>query len=390
MKRKSVPSQSSIVPAYVLVAVALALGVAALVTSIVAINKSAAATTTTNSLSGWQEYANDPIYNPYGDAVLDEDYFPYVVYDRSRFFGHGNVSFYKMWHQAGTGQIGLSVSRDGIVWSLAALTNLSQAYHICVLYSANGFDGTSAYAYRAWYWNGVASTTISGIQHAESYDGVTWFNASSVTQDAGQPLVDGATPSFFYHLYGPGFVLYNGAPTNVPGAPMTYRYVMYYDISSEGLGPGDNVESEGVAFSSDGFYWVRYGLVPVLISDGTTSLQSNWAQSHIFRVSVLWDATQLLWHMYYSGSNQLLNGLNYAHGIGHAISREGVTWATDANNPIFYYNNGVAWRSGRSYTPFVLQVVANGTAQMWFSGGSGTVAGVNQSIGYATAPYLIV
>jgi len=92
--------------------------------------------------------------------------------------------------------------------------------------------------------------------------------------------------------------------------------------------------------------------------------------------------------MYYSGSNlNFTDGVVYAHGIGHATSRDGVTWSLDASNPTFYYNNGVAWRNSRTYTPFVLLGTFGGGPlvwKMWFSGGSGTSAGVNMGIGYAT------
>lgn len=64
-----------------------------------------------------------------------------------------------------------------------------------------------------------------------------------------------------------------------------------------------------------------------------------------------------------------------------------MTWSIDWKNPVFYYNNGVQYRSGRSYTPFVLNF--NGSLVMWFTGGSTEFYGQNQSIGYATCNYCL-
>jgi hypothetical protein len=190
-------------------------------------------------------------------------------------------------------------------------------------------------------------------------------------------------------------VLYNSTPTSTAGQPLSFPYAMYYDISSEGGGPGSSAESIGLAYSADGILWIRYGQVPVLIPIGSgmspPSTQGSyvWDASHVFRASVLRDDTGL-YHMFFTGSNQnLLDGLVYAHGIGHAVSRDGVTFAEDWENPVFYYNNGQSWRAGRTYAPCVLFSTFGlpqnrKTWKMWFSGGSDANAGQNQAIGYAT------
>jgi hypothetical protein len=346
----------------------------------------------------WIEDPNDPIYNPF--PVTDEDYFPYVIFDISSFSGHGDAYQYKMWHQGPTGTIALSLSNDGILWTLKGLTNLpvGGSYHACVLYDTNSFGIVGGPFYKVWYWTGSPTTTIGAIQYAESNDGFNWINIQSVTQGI-PPLVDGVNPGFFYHLYGAGFVKYNPSATSTPGLPYSFPYTMLYDISSEGSGPGTNDECIGVAYSTDGKNWLRYGQTPVLIPPGTgvgippgppsnQNLMYDWDGSHSFRPSIVIDDNRV-YHMFYSGSNQnFTDGLAYAHGIGHAISRDGVTWSRDWENPIFYYNNGVAWRSGRTYTPFVLYGNFGSTGpkiwKMWFSGGNGSVAGVDQGIGYAT------
>ena len=344
----------------------------------------------------WVEDVNDPIYNPFPDIALQEDYFPWVVFDQNSFSGHGDSVQYKMWHQGDSGQLAISNSNDGINWTFVSQTNLpiNGSYHACVLYDAGAFGG-GGFFYKIWFWSGTPTVTTASLQYAESNDGITWSNVQSVTQNLSAPLVDGVSPGFFYHLCGPGYVRYNPNATSIPGQPFTSLYVMFYDISTEGAGPGSNIESIAVAFSNDGLFWSRYGIIPVLIPDGIgapgpiTNEMFGWDYSHVFRASVVIDNFGV-YHLFYSGSNtNINNGLSYAHGIGHAVSRDGVTWSTDWANPLFYYNNGKAWRMGRTYAPCVLFESFDGNPnnlqwKMWFSGGSDATAGQNQGIGYAT------
>jgi len=348
----------------------------------------------------WREDPNDPIYNPFSTITLQEDYFPWVIFDINTFSGFGASFLYKMWHQGDNGTIAISYSNDGINWIFGSQTNLpiNAAFHPCVIYDVNGF-GVGTIHYKIWYWIGTPTTTINGIQYAESNDGINWINQQSITQNTSSnntKLVIGISPptpnandGFFYHLYGPGYVKYNPNPTFNTYSPLSFPYTMYYDTSNEGLGPGSSVEQIAIAYSVDGITnWTRYSVAPIVIQSGIE--EYDWDGSHAFRPSIVQDNLGL-WHMFYSGSNINYNdGLIYAHGIGHATSIDGVTWSKDWSNPIFYYNNGVAWRSGRTYTPFVLygtfsnNPLAQYQWKMWFSGGQGDVAGQNQGIGYAT------
>jgi hypothetical protein len=355
-----------------------------------------------NSSSGmklWKEYGGNPIYNPY-PIVLQEDYFPYVIFDANSFNGNGDAFKYKMWHQGDNGTIAISYSDDGINWTLKGQTSLpvNLSFHACVLYDVNKFGG--AFSYKIWYWTGTPATDMSCMKYAESNDGITWVNLQTLTQDAILKLVDGISPGLFYHNYGSGFLKYNPNPTSVAGQPFTYRYTMFYDIASEGFGAGSNQESTGLAYSDNGLHWFRYNNpnatgydTPVLIPSGggttpITGLLFDWDGTHIYRPSLVMDDDGL-YHLFYSGSNvNFNNGLVYAHGLGHAVSIDGVTWVEDYSppnaNPIFYYNNGKAWRGGRTYTPFVLIDESTGEWKMWFTGGSDANAGQNQGIGYAT------
>jgi len=262
-----------------------------------------------------QEASFSPIYNPYSDIILDEDYYPYIIYDSLSFSGHGAFYKYKMWHQGPSGTLSISYSNDGISWLLSGVTNLQPGYHACVLYSQNKFNNTFINYYRIWYWTGSISTNINVIQTAGSDDGITWSNISSITQDVSFPLVDGISPGLFFHNYGPSFIYHNSNSTNITGSPYTFPYVLFYDIASEGFGPGTSSEAIGLAYSYDGFNFIRYGLLPVLIPAGSTGLFA-WDQTHAFRPSLIIDSINSVYHLFYSASNDdIPDGLIYAHGI---------------------------------------------------------------------------
>lgn len=329
--------------------------------------------------SPWVEFPSNPIYQPYG-AALPEDYFPSVLLDANRFNGDGDAFVHKMWHQSPLG-IALSYSNDGVSWTLKGETNLIGGFHPCVLYDRNGFGGGGDH-YKIWYWTGSPGTTIGVIRFSSSPDGINWAAPQSVAQDPAHPLVDGVLPGYFYHLYGPGFVMYNAAATSTPGQPFTFPYLMFYDTASEGAGPGTSVAQIALAYSGDGIFWTRYGSVPVLIPSGNTT---DWDGSHAFRPSVIVLGGR--YTMLYSGSNDKIDPattIQYAHGIGAATSSDGITWTKDAANPVFSYKDNVAWRNSRTYTPAVLRSLDGSCLQMWFVGGTGTLAGANQGIGLAT------
>jgi hypothetical protein len=355
------------------------------------------------SASFWTDWTEDPaapIYNPFSGQTLPEDYWPYVVFDQNKFNGDGDPVFYKMWHQGANanGSIALSYSNDGVNWTLKGETNLSPAIdptrtagHAVVLYDKNGF-GVGGKPYRIWYWTLTPSSSNVGvIQFSQSSDGLTWDPPQPITQNPASPLVD-STTFFFFQLYGPGFVIYNPTATSIPGRPYTFPYVMFYDIAtSDQSSMTLPAEGIGLAYSNDGIFWTRFGSQPVLIPPGATT--GAWDGTHMYRPSIIKD--QGVYHMFYSGSNQFIDPATtvvYAHGLGHASSTDGINWTRDPDNPIFIYSDGVAWRNSRSYTPFVLfkpfctLQSCFSPAKMWFTGGTGTVAGIDQGIGYATLP----
>lgn len=372
------------------------------------------------------EYPTDPIYNPYPAQTLPEDYFPCVIYNKDKFDGNGDAYLYKMWHQgfdpsnqklvsdshdkfksfepffnSSAGVIAVSYSNDGINWTLHGNTNLSpNAYHPFIVYSKNGMfnpDDSNTYFYRAWYWTGVAGITPDVIQYSFSNDGINWLTPRPCHQAAyPYQIVTGVFGTYLYHLYCPGFVIFNPLATSIPGDPYTFPYVMFYDIASESEFPPsiNSVETIFLAYSNDGITWTRFAPNPpnedpiLLLPGGATGA---WDGNYAYRPAVF--KLNGMYHMYYSGSNSTIDPLTtvyYAHGIGHASSSDGINWTRDVDNPVFIYSDGVPWRNSRTYTPAVVfNAVGNEpcqqiSAQMWFVGGTGLIAGIDQAIGYAT------
>jgi len=349
--------------------------------------------------SVWTEWTEEP-GNPVLDPALGmRAYYPSVQFDPDGFGGHGVAANYKMWFaspDSGAGGIALATSNDGLNWTehnnsspLAGLP--ASANHPVVIYHSGGFGG--GMYYKIWYWDtGAGLNTIGAIRTAQSADGVTWIDDQPIQQhatDATLQLVDGVSGSYFYHCYGPGSVLFNPTGGNIGSTtpddksddqPMTYRYVMYYDSSGEGASPNGSLEQTSLAYSTDGIYWIRYGDAPVLIPSGDAN---DWDGMYSYRASVL--EINGTYHMWYAGANGDNSiGTYYAHGIGHAVSNDGLNWSLDVDNPAMHVSDGVAWRDVRTYTPVVVHPVggADDTClQMWFTGRTGS----NYTIGLANA-----
>lgn len=339
----------------------------------------------------WTEYPTDPIYNPEPNGIA-EDYFPTVLYDKDRFGGHGDAHAYKMWHQGldttpGNGGLAYSYSNDGISWTLGGQLVFpapTVGYHPCVVYDPEAFGEPGGYCYKMWFWTGVAGLDATVIKFTKSTDGINWIAPVPVAQDPAAELAVGVSGQWFYRLYGPGTVSYNPEATSEPGKPTTFPYVMYFDTATEGMGPGTSVEQIGLAYSVDGLFWTRFGAQPILIPSGNGT---DWDASHISSGAAIRTADNG-YHLFYTGSNELINAgttLFFAHGIGHAYSIDGVTWQVDPGNPIFIYSDGIAWRAGR--VCYAKPCIVDGSVKLWFSGGTGRVAGAHQGIGYATMPY---
>lgn len=343
----------------------------------------------------WCEDSYELAYNPF-QSTIAEDYFPCVIYDEDGFNGHGDSFPYKMWHQGpcyGDGTLAYSCSSDGVHWKIRDILPHSPAYHPCVIYDKDGFGGSNIH-YKMWFWTGIASSDASSIMLTESSDGLIWTEPECINQDPSAPLAVGVAGEWFYNLYGPGAVIYNAFATDDPVRPLSYRYVMYFHTGTEGQGPGTSVEQVGLAFSTDGIYWSRFGDTPVIIPSGDPG---EWDSTHIFNGTFL-KSVDGDYHLFYSGANDLVSPqhvLSYAHGIGIAHSSDGVHWTRDRDNPFLSYADDIDWRCGRTYTPTAIyqpssQERPRSLIQLWFTGGSGNTPGENQAVGHAVSPYPIM
>lgn len=317
-----------------------------------------------STYTDWTEYPGDPVFIPAG-----VQYTPCVIYNANQFNGDGAAFLYKMWYvdSGSPSTLSIAYSNDGINWTFGSNLAISlvskSATHPFVLYDPAGFGGTPI-RYKMWFWSGnFGQSDPAEIQYSESADGVTWIPAVGITQDPLAPLfggVEGATFNF-----GMGCVLYNPTPTSIPGQPYTFRYVMFYNTSAVD-DPLLGVINIALAYSDDGIFWSRYGSGPILIPSGDFSQwdgRLNWFAS----VIKLADG----YHMFYSGAN-VVDSSHFYNGIGHASSTDGLTWSRDADNPIFLFSDGVAWRSRSTWSPCVITNFADpaqgGILKMWFDG----------------------
>jgi hypothetical protein len=300
-------------------------------------------------------------------------YYPSVIYDANGFESGG--ARYKMWYSDGSGAIFVVESADGESWGVPTpLTGLgNDAHHVQVVYDSNCFGaapcGTSDVRYKMWYWDIDAQLySIDAIATAESSDGVTWTNDTTLTQVSTAPLVTGGGSGWNRGTYGPITVLYQPGATNAGTDPWDYSYAMYYD------GTDGSSEVTGLAYSPDGLTWAAYSTLPVL----DKSAGNAWDCDDAAFGTVYRDATGA-YHFWYSGgggdngSGACAAGAPLQQGIGYASSPDGKSWTKSGSNPIFHISDGVSYRSQRVYTPAVVDD-GSGILKMYYTaaGSDGT------------------
>ncbi|MCP4148429.1 MAG: hypothetical protein GY757_11835 [bacterium] len=297
------------------------------------------------------ENAGNPVYGQHlGDGKA---YYSSII----NFGDH-----YKMWYDDGSGTIQMVTSPDGLSWSgVTAMTGLTKAHHPAVLYHND-------FGYKIYYWDG----SVAGLstKTADSADGINWTDNREISQDSDNYLVGGSHRTWWYHHYGPAQVFYNPAALNSGPNPWDYSFVMTFSTASEGTDDGVGIEHCGLAYSIDGNLWERYGLEPVLKAVNIPT----WDGDYSYHGTIARDGNK--WRMWYSGSDLEAGGDYYAQGIGEAYSSDGLNWTT-FSTPTMHRDDGVPWRTKRTYAPFVL--FEDGKYKMWFTGKSDS----NYSIGYA-------
>ncbi|WP_238881255.1 hypothetical protein [Clostridium sp. YIM B02551] len=311
----------------------------------------------------WIEYVNNPVYD-----TLTPAYYQTVRYDQFEFAPYGPAAFYKMWYDYDSnGGIAMATSPDGINWTTYPqnLTGLSvKARHSRVLFSRDGFGNNTPY--RIWYWDTLDPYIIGNepqmIRTAVSVDGINWTQDQTITQDQSDKLIPF---SIYTGSYGPADVLYypeNSSLVLDKTNPFNNRYVMYYDVTN------GSIEEIALAVSTDGLYWARIGNQPVL----PRGCHGQWDENYACEGAVVIRTEPNCFKMWYSG------GVDSSHeGIGCASSNDGIHWTKYADNPIFSIFNNVAWRTARTYNPWViydpLQFSGHGDAEsykFWLTGGN--------------------
>ncbi len=141
-------------------------------------------------------------------------------------------------------------------------------------------------------------------------------------------------------------------------------YMMWYT----GVDLGDKWEI-GLAMSSDGLSWIKYGGNPVL----TTGSGSVWDNSRVGRPTVLFDGK--IYKMWYQGMST-----SGVVKIGYATSSDGINWNKYANNPILNIGSSGSWDDARVKAPNILY--DDNVYKMWYTGDSSTNI---HKIGYATS-----
>ena len=92
----------------------------------------------------------------------------------------------------------------------------------------------------------------------------------------------------------------------------------------------------GYATSEDGKSWKRESDKPVLSAD------KPWEKVAVMCPQVLFDEQAGLYRMWYSGGEQY-----EPDAIGHATSKDGLTWVKHEGNPVFKPESGLAWEKDR-------------------------------------------
>jgi len=313
---------------------------------------------------------------PAGDA-----YYPSVLYDEDGFAG--GSPFYKMWYTDGSGGVFLVPSLNGLTWGSPVAANVglgNDAHHVQVVYDASCFGvlpcDSSTPKYKIWYWDTDANLySISAMATAQSVDGLTWTNDTTLTQSGTSPLVTGAGTGWNRGTYGPVFIFYQAAASNFGSNPWDYSYVLYYD------GTDGSSEVTGLGYSTDGMFWTAYSSSPVLDKGSGKA----WDCDDAAYGTVYHNADGF--HFWYSGGGGD-NGLGACsagdpvqEGIGYASSADGLTWTKDPSNPILHIDDGISYRNRRVYTPAVVDD-GSGILKMYYSAQQ-TGSGQPKTIGLA-------
>ena len=269
---------------------------------------------------------------------------PSVIVDPARFGEGGSdpdqAPLYKMYYSDGAypecDEIHLAVSPDGVTWQLVGPV-LYGAKRPAVVYSAAGF-GSGDSKYMIWYT--IASDEAQRQQTGSfkvcrSADGVTWSEPEACTSaDPARPLLASGTSPEDQNAWNRGsygilraFFNPQGAATVTLEAPMSNRYVMYYnvygaDAVSAQEGGLDVTSSIAMAVSADGVAWSRVGDAPVLrgwpsVTGGMISFADIVKQADHYELCFMVESNPTE---------------GYIRRIGQAASTDGASWTVTSQD----------------------------------------------------------
>lgn len=185
----------------------------------------------------------------------------------------------------------------------------SHVFDPCVIYDHD------EQIFKMWY-RGVNSTGVACIGYATSLDGLSW------TKYGSNPVLSPQSGWEGNKAIGLAAVIKESA-TN---------YKMLY--AAWGVDP--NISSSiGLATSSDGISWAKYGSNPVLSAIG-----SSWEQVSVFSPRTIRKVGSV-YHLLYCGKP---SGGSQFSQIGYAYSTDLISWTRGSLNPILSTSKG--WEKG--------------------------------------------
>jgi predicted GH43/DUF377 family glycosyl hydrolase len=268
-------------------------------------------------------------------------------------------SSYIMWYSGSadalTASTGRATSKDGLVWLKDPSNPVLQ------LGSSSDWDAGGAFdpnilstdsGYVMFYFGvkNLNSSPLHGeIGRATSIDGKFWV------KDSLNPILTyGQSPDWDSDYVTAPTVMFDGS-----------TYKMWYNGATSDFPSATSCI--GLATSSDGIHWAKYGQNPVLKSGSSIS----WDNNGVGLCEVIYDLGY--YRMWYEGDIiNFHNGL--MGGLGYAVSEDGINWKKYPGNPVIP-SNFISWTLGTPYDPAVIR---NGNVlRMWYSAGN--------SVGYATS-----
>jgi predicted GH43/DUF377 family glycosyl hydrolase len=287
----------------------------------------------------FKEYAGNPLFGG-ATSGLNRAYQPYVI-------KIGAV--YSMWYGDGANARYTSSTYPDFhdapfPGTIVSGTTASQPYKFTVYYNPDGWTlGGNYYTQKlVAYYTDVADGWTANPKIAVSDDGINW---TFVAQTTGVNVYP--SPGAFYRLS----VLYEGGNTWKGYGDQGQAIIQYYT-------------------STNGIDWT--GVATDLLSLYMPGLWQPWESSagaispYVFKVNNTYVMT-------YSAGNPRND-----HAIGIAYSGDGINFTKSSANPIFSIDNGVAWRTDRTYNSCIM--LDDGLWRMYFQGN----AAGNYAIGMAT------